>query len=176
LTDITSPDVQLALLRHHGMVSADGKPVREMENSAEAAGRHIHAVEDSDGGVLLVLGWRGHEPGQGSQPRIIRRQFTLGQVKFLVVCIALLYDRQPARVAVPFAEIAATLGRLTGKSPTGTAGPAADTLTRAGLLRWSGADLVLGPAARAWDAQTRDTIAAAVRRLHEYPGWRDRNS
>jgi hypothetical protein len=172
LTDITSPNVQLALLRHYGIVSVGGKPVREMEKAAEAAGRQIHTAEDSDGGALLVLGWRGHEPGRGSQPRITRRQLTMGHVKFLVVCVALLADRQSAQTAVPFAEVATTLERLTERSSAGIAGSAADTLTRAGLLRWSGGDLVLGPAARAWDAQTRDTIAAAVRRLREYPGWR----
>jgi hypothetical protein len=173
LTDITPPDVQLALLRHFGTVRASSQPLGEMERAAEAAGRQVHAGKDSDGGGLLVLGWRGHEPGRGSQPRITRRQFTAGQVKVLVVCLALLADRGPARVALPPAEIAATLERLTGRSAAGIIGPAADTLTRAGLLRWSGGDLVLGPAARVWDAQTRDTIAAAVRKLREYPGWRD---
>lgn len=176
MTAITSPDVQLALLRHHGTVSASGRPVREMEAAAEAAGRQIHAGEDSDGSALLVLGWRGHEPGRGSQPRVTRRQFTAGQVKVLVVCLALLADRPPAQAAVPLAEVAATLERLTGRSAAGMTGPAADTLTRAGLLGWSGGDLVPGPAARAWDVQTRDTIAAAVRKLREYPGWRDRVS
>lgn len=77
---------------------------------------------------------------------------------------------------MPVAEIVTALERLTGKSPAGIAGPAADTLTRAGLLRWSGGDLALGPAARAWDAQTRDAITAVVRRLREYPGWRDKTS
>jgi hypothetical protein len=176
LTDITSPNVQLALLRHYGTVSASGQPVREMEKAAEAAGRLVHTAEDSDGGGLLVLGWSGHEPGRGSQPRITRRQLTAGHVKFLVVCLALLADRQPAQAAVPVAEIVTALERLTGKSPAGIAGPAADTLTRVGLLRWSGGDLALGPATRAWDAQARDAIAAAVRRLREYPGWRDRIS
>jgi len=176
LIDITSPNVQLALLRHCGTVSASGQPVGEMEKAAEAAGRQVHTAEGSDGGALLVLGWRGHEPGRGSQPRIIRRQFTMGHVKFLVVCLALLADRQPARADVPFAEIATTLERLTGRSSAVIAGPAAETLTRAGLLRWSGGDLVLGPAACAWDAQTKDTIATAVRRLREYPGWRGRTS
>lgn len=176
MTAITSPDVQLALLRHYGTVSASGQPVREMEAAAEVAGRQIHAGEDSDGGALLVLGWRDHEPGRGSQPRITRRQFTAGQVKVLVVCLALLADRPPARAAVPLAEIAATLERLTGRSAAGITGSAADTLTRAGLLRWSCGDLAAGPAARAWDVQTRDTIAAAVRKLREYPGWRDKVS
>jgi hypothetical protein len=173
LTDFMSPDVHLALLRHYGTVSASGLPVREMEKAAEAAGRQVHAREDLAGGMLLVLGWRGHEPGRGSQPRITRRQFTAGHVKVLIVCLALLADRPPARTAVPLGEIAATLERLTGRSAAGVAGPAADTLTRAGLLRWSGGDLILGPVARTWDAQTRDTIAAAVRKLREHPGWRD---
>lgn len=176
MTDITSPDVQLALLRYYGTVSASGQPVREMEKAAEAAGRLVHTAEDQAGCGLLVLGWNGHEPGRGSQPRITRRQFTTGHVKFLVVCLALLADKRPAQAAVPVAEIVTALERLTGKSPAGIAGPAADTLTRAGLLRWSGGDLALGPAARAWDAQTRDAIAAAVRRLREYPGWRDKTS
>jgi len=176
LSGITSPNVQFALLRHCGTVSASGQPVREMERAAEAAGRQLLTAEASDGCALLVLGWRGHEPGRGSQPRITRRQLTAGHVKFLVVCLALLADRQSAQAAVPLAEIATKLEWLTGRSSAGTAGLAADTLTRTGLLRWSAGDLVLGPAVCAWDAQTRDTIAAAVRRLREYPGWRDRIS
>lgn len=176
MSDNTSPQLQLALLRHYGVLSASSQPVREMEQAAEAAGRQIYTAEAPDGGAFLVLGWRGHEPGHGSQPRLLRRQLTRGTVRFLVVCLALLADRPPALTGVPPAEIAATLERLTGRSSTGAAGPTAETLTRAGLLRWTGGNLVLGPAAGAWDTQTRDTIAAAIRNLRESPGWRDSNS
>jgi hypothetical protein len=174
--DKTLPVLHLALLRHGGALDADGQPVAAMERAAEAAGRRVHAVGGPRGGALLVLGWNGHDPGVGSQPRIARRQLTMGSIKVLLVGLALLSDGQRAKATASLAEIATVLEWLTGRSSMGIVSTAVENLTRAGLLSQSGDELALGPVARTWDAQTRDSVGAAVQRLHEYPGWEERTA
>jgi hypothetical protein len=171
-----SVQLQLALLRHCGARDADGQPVADMERAAEAAGRRVHAVEGPHGGALLVLGWNGHDPGVGSQPRIARRQLTVGNIKVLLVGLALLSDGRRGKATASLAEIATVVEWLTGKSSMGIVSAAVEILTRAGLLSQSGDELALGPVALTWDAQTRDTVGAAVQRLHEYPGWEERTA
>lgn len=168
--------LQLALLRQRGVRDAEGQPVAEMERAAEAAGRRVHAVESPHGGALLVLGWAGYDPGVGSQPRIARRQLTMGTTKVLIVGLALLSDGRRGQATTSLAEIAAVLEWLTGKSSAGVVGTAIEVLTRAGLLHLSGDELTLGPVALTWDTQTRDTVGAAVQKLHEYPGWEERTA